>query len=84
MGLRADFKAVENYQFEQYPPFEQALTVLYGKQDQEASDQSVAAWQEFSTQPRDIHAFDGDHFFIFEYMQDVVAIINRAIEKSTK
>ena len=77
--LRADFKAVEDYVYQQpQAPLDLPLTLLYGDRDAEASRATISPWQAETTRPIALHEFSGDHFFIFEHVQAVCKIIAAA------
>jgi surfactin synthase thioesterase subunit len=61
--LRADFKAVETYQYASTEPLHQKITLFHGIQDH-FTKEDVMTWQQESTQPLEYFEFDGGHFFI--------------------
>lgn len=72
--LRADFKAVEVYNYQVDTPFDIGMTVLMGDQDSETPTIYTTAWQQETTQPIFTQTFQGDHFFIFNYLDEIAAI----------
>jgi external thioesterase TEII len=63
--LRADFKAVETYQYASTEPLHQKITLFHGIQDH-FTKEDVMTWQQESTQPLEYFEFDGGHFFLYK------------------
>ncbi len=80
--LRGDFRLTETYI---HPPKDAPLdvdfTVLSGKKDEDTPEE-VEAWRIHTTGNCDIHYFEGDHFFIHDEREKVLAVINHAILKA--
>lgn len=77
--LRADFKAVEVYNYQEDTPFEIEMTVLTGDQDTETPSSYIAAWQQETTKPIFTQVFNGDHFFIFNYLDEIASIFKQQL-----
>lgn len=73
--LRADFTASETYEFTEGPPLTCPITALGGAQDEDATLPELSAWQRHTTGRFDLAAFEGDHFFIDDAWQRVVATV---------
>ena len=58
--LKADFKAVSSYMYEQEEPLDIPITVMLGSKDRFASMERVA-WQEVTNHRVSIHMFSGGH-----------------------
>lgn len=69
--LRADFEAIETYQYEPVEPLDIPVTVLYGK-DESVTPEEAEKWQEETKQPIRVREFEGTHFFIFDHPQEIV------------
>jgi len=79
--LRADFKAVEVYNYQADTPFNIGMTVLTGDQDSETPKNYAAEWQKETTQPIFMQEFKGEHFFIFNYLDEIAAIFKQQLSK---
>lgn len=76
--LRADFRAIEEYQYETTEPFNIPITVMVGK-DENITEEQVMAWQKETTHPIDIRWFNGKHFFILEHPAGIMRIIGEKL-----
>lgn len=72
--LRADFKAVETYQYLPTPPIKQPIVLFHGIDDH-FSKEEILAWQQETTQPIEYHEFSGGHFFIQKEWDAIARII---------
>ena len=64
--LRADFKVVEGYEYQENLLLNIPIDVFYG--DQELKDLGdIDKWKEESNRPVTIHELKGDHFFIYNH-----------------
>ncbi len=78
--LRADFKIVETYRHEAKDErLDSDLTVFWGKQEKGVTLGEIGMWRDYTHKNCQIHLFNGGHFFINEYAQDVVNIINSTL-----
>jgi surfactin synthase thioesterase subunit len=73
--LRADFKAVENFQYDQIRTFAIPVIVLHGLDDNFSSNQAQS-WQVISEIPLNLHEFEGGHFFIFDHADKIQALFS--------
>lgn len=72
--IRSDFRSIESYLpvdcfFESLPVF-----VFYGSQE-DFNDREAYAWQRISNIPLIIKKFKGNHFFVFQYKNEIVSLI---------
>lgn len=72
--LRADFALVDRYHFNTTGRLKTPLSLLYGLEET-FSLEEAQAWQAFSTHPMKFHTFSGNHFFIYEHIQEVCRVI---------
>ena len=82
--IRADFTANACFEPPARPPLEIPITALSGSAD-EVSLSAVEAWAEETRGPFSVHAFPGDHFFIFAHAALISALFARemAVHLST-
>ncbi|HEX7640833.1 MAG TPA: alpha/beta fold hydrolase [Burkholderiaceae bacterium] len=78
-ALRADFAAVETYQYKRLPPFDIPITVFAGRNDNHVSEEKALGWELETRGPCEVHWFDGDHFFLHEQMGSVLETINSTL-----
>jgi external thioesterase TEII len=64
--LKADFRAVENYQYYKFPKLKLAIDVFYGN-DEGIKESEINKWVEESHERVIIKALPGNHFFIFNH-----------------
>jgi medium-chain acyl-[acyl-carrier-protein] hydrolase len=62
--LRADFQAVETYEYRAGEQVSCPITVYGGLQDKDVPVESCRAWQEQTSANSKVRMFTGDHFFI--------------------
>ena len=81
--LRADFKASENYVYENYAPLDIPFTVITGtEEDMEIAD--IHLWQKETRCIADFRQMPGRHFFIFKYPSKIVEIISKKLSVHPK
>jgi surfactin synthase thioesterase subunit len=73
--LRADFQAVETYEYEEPIAFNIPIDIVIGIEER-ATYEGALAWQKETTYPVEIRQFPGKHFFIFEYEHEIIKIIS--------
>lgn len=79
--LRADFQAIETYQYEEDDKLEQPITCVIGR-DEKITLEKAQAWEKETIGPLDVRRFPGKHFFIFEHSKEVIRLISRALDQS--
>jgi surfactin synthase thioesterase subunit len=72
--LRADFEAVETFVYTRSVPLPVPLLVVYGTEEGLEAE-AVKNWQVESVLPVKYYTIPGNHFFIFDYPEEVAAII---------
>lgn len=76
--LRADFEASENYSHSNYPVLNIPVTVITGiEEDMEIED--IELWQKESTYKVEFIRLPGKHFFIFDYVHEIIQIISKKL-----
>ncbi|MDA3648677.1 alpha/beta fold hydrolase [Saccharopolyspora indica] len=81
--LRADFTASETYEFAEGPPLTCPVTALGGEEDPDVDLGELDAWRHRSTGPFELVAFPGDHFFVDDDWQGVVAAVGDRLRPRT-
>lgn len=81
--IRADFYAVESYQYKKRLPFDFPLTVITGVEEK-MKEEDIRLWQEETLYQIDFKKMEGKHFFIFDNVQDILKIITESLFKSYK
>lgn len=75
--LRADFKAIETFDFTLKEKVHSNITVLYGLEDNFTLEEAQG-WKEFThSKSFQLHTFQGGHFFIDTHTEAVCNIIRR-------
>jgi surfactin synthase thioesterase subunit len=74
--LRADFKAVETFEYEASEPFDIPITVMIGTNEKTNYEQAMA-WKKETVSEVTVRQFPGKHFFIFQFEKEVIKIISK-------
>lgn len=78
--LRSDFKISDSYQADRMRmPF--PILVLYGENDTDINHDDLVAWGELSSIDHKLIKFPGDHFFINQCSNQVVAQVSLVLNK---
>jgi len=80
--LRADFKAIENYQYRNEPAVDIPIDVFYGSDDEVTKDEAEQ-WNVHSTKTVTVTVYDGDHFFIFDHAAELMTKIGDSLESKS-
>jgi surfactin synthase thioesterase subunit len=75
--LRHDFAVIESYISPAPNPLPIPLVILYGAS--EMSRQQAASWEKETTRGSEIHCFPGHHFFVFDHIGAIAALIRRTL-----
>ncbi|TKI55058.1 thioesterase [Brevibacillus antibioticus] len=71
--LRTDFQLVETYvPVEGREPLDVPLVIFSGINDSIANVEDMEGWNSYTTSSCQIVHYDGGHFFIFEYTDDII------------
>jgi len=79
--LRADFTVGETYRFHPTPVLDCPLRVMVGDADPSVPRDSVEPWAELTRATTSISVFRGDHFFLRSQEDEVIALLQRDLEK---
>lgn len=77
--LRADFEAVETYEYRPGKPLPCPITVYGGLQDKHVPGESCRAWQEQTLASCKVRMFPGGHFFIRDQQPDFVNVFRNDV-----
>jgi surfactin synthase thioesterase subunit len=76
--IRADFKASETYEYEDFEPLNIPFTVITGTEE-DMEPENIRLWQKESALDVDIKRMKGDHFFIFNHSSLIMEIFLKKI-----
>jgi medium-chain acyl-[acyl-carrier-protein] hydrolase len=77
--VRADFAALETYEYAAEPPLDCPITALGGLQDDTVSGDDLRAWREQTTSSFAARMLPGDHFFIHSAEGLVLQVLGREL-----
>lgn len=77
--LRADFKAIETWQFEPSEPLEVPLVVMGGNRDNHVSLDDLEEWRKLTRGSFSLELFSGDHFFINQSTDALLSSLNKSL-----
>jgi medium-chain acyl-[acyl-carrier-protein] hydrolase len=72
-ALRADFATCETYTYEPAPPLDIPITAFGGTEDPDVSEEALSAWRLQTTRSFSLRRLPGDHFFIHQMSDQVIA-----------
>lgn len=75
--IRADFKAVETFEYVRKQPLEVPLTIMMGS-DEEFSYGEALDWKSETSAGCEIVEFPGGHFFIYDHIEKITELIKCA------
>lgn len=77
--LRGDYKIVEKYDYiQREEKINTDITVFYGNED-DLTNERVNQWSKHTKKIFKSYCFNGNHFFIHDYTEEIVNIINKTI-----
>ncbi len=82
--LRADFQAIETYQYSNQKPLNVPISAYGGNLDQGVSSTHLQHWQQQTTASFHAQMFDGDHFFINSARRALMHQVNNTLSLATK
>ena len=77
--FRADFKAIETYQYVKSTPFNIPITVMIGSEERISREQAQT-WQKETIHPIELLEFPGGHFFINDYFFQIMDLISTRLD----
>ena len=79
--LRADFKLLETYSYQQGQPLNCPITVFGGHNDAKVSADQLQQWQLQTNQDFVLHTLPGGHFFINQHTEKIMKIIGQSLRE---
>lgn len=79
--LRKDFAFLENYTYEQEPPFTCPITAFGGVDDPQVDRKSLESWGDQTTGKFSLCLLDGDHFFINTSRSQLLHMVSRELRR---
>ena len=77
--LRADFEAIQTYQFSASPPLECPCVVMGGMDDVEVKREFLEGWRLHTSSACSVTMFPGDHFFLHSHKEMVLKFISQTL-----
>ncbi|MCA4900319.1 MAG: thioesterase [Cytophagales bacterium] len=78
--LRADFEAIEKYEYETTMPFDIPIYVITGA-DEDVTVEQACSWRIETSSDFEQVQFSGTHFFIFEHERELLSYIENKLNK---
>jgi len=78
-ALRADFRAIEAYEYRAGEPLSCDITAFAGIDDRHFTLDTMIAWESETTASFKFHSIPGGHFFINESQSELLALIIREL-----
>lgn len=72
--IRADFKAIETFQYNAEDKFEIPITCVIGREEQ-ITVARAEAWAQETNSTLEVKQFPGKHFFIYQYEREIMNLI---------
>ncbi|GAA3211993.1 thioesterase II family protein [Actinocorallia longicatena] len=77
--IRADFQMLQDYRHTPGAPLTSPVTAMTGEGDPHVPVEIAAHWAELTTGPFELRSFSGDHFYLVERRDEVLAEIMKAL-----
>jgi medium-chain acyl-[acyl-carrier-protein] hydrolase len=81
--LRADFTAIQTYEYSEVPPLPYPLTVFGGVQDEDVDVESLKAWRVHTTAAFSLHMLPGNHFFLRDSQPLLLKALTQDLQRLT-
>ncbi|MEA3315870.1 MAG: alpha/beta fold hydrolase [Campylobacterota bacterium] len=73
--IRADFQAIETFDYLENKKVKTDLMVLTGSEEKNFSKEEIFNWKNYTTKNYTFHELSGDHFFIYNDIEKVCNLI---------
>ena len=80
-ALRADFKLIETWPYQQKQALTIPVDVCYGEDDPDINADSAEAWRQQSAGLFNVQHFSGDHFFLHQQRFALLSYIETILKK---
>lgn len=77
--FRADIQALETYENSKISKINIPMTILYGNEDNTIHYEQLLQWKELNCNSTNFQEMTGNHFFIFDNVDDLVMLIHQFI-----
>ena len=74
--LRADFAAIESYEYRDEPPLGCGITAFGGLGDRLVGREQLEAWRVHTVGRFDLHLLPGGHFFLYQSAASLLALVS--------
>lgn len=79
--LRADYKAIEEYETDLGNPWNINISILYGDQDNIINPYGYEEWSRYTKKKCEMHKFKGKHFFLHDNKSEIEDFVRNVINK---
>ena len=76
--IRADFNIADTYKPE-LTPIPTPITVLGGTEDTGVTEELREGWFDLTSNPKEMHCIEGDHFFVEQNQERVIECVNKVL-----
>ncbi len=80
--IRADFAVNESYVYRDEPPLDSPILALGGQDDPWVDRSELEAWNMQTTRAFECRVFPGKHFFVQTAAEEVLAVVNVALDRA--
>nr|WP_202534228.1 alpha/beta fold hydrolase [Streptomyces sp. SID3212] len=80
-ALRADYRAIGTYEWQERGPLSTPFTVLVGDSDPVVSVERASSWADFTKADTHTHVFSGGHFYLDSNLPEVAAVLTAALSR---
>ncbi|MEU3096491.1 alpha/beta fold hydrolase [Streptomyces sp. NPDC006967] len=77
--IRADYTILDNYRVTKREPLPCSVVALYGSDDTDADEESVASWEAYTQGGFTLRRVTGDHFFLHSAEDELLAHVRALI-----
>jgi medium-chain acyl-[acyl-carrier-protein] hydrolase len=77
--LRADFEAIETYQYSPSPPLECPFVLMGGVDDTEVKREFIEGWRIHTTSVCSMNMFPGGHFFLNSHKEQFLKFLSKTL-----
>ncbi|MEN1935218.1 thioesterase domain-containing protein [Paenibacillus sp. 102] len=78
--IRADFQAVETYEYIEEQPLSSSIVVFSGMDDTEVSMNELTSWKKQTIKSCNVEMFPGNHFFLHKQKKGILQTIENEVK----